>query len=182
MGRRMRWGRWPLALLVALLSLSVGWEQTFAAPDTGQGSKNTVIERSYVTAQRHLKLQDTALTRFGTFADKLAEVIATAQAKGKDTTALEQALATFRQKLAAARADWQTASDTLSSHAGFDAQGKVTDATTARETLQSARTAMQSAHTTVVSARAALRQALATFRKANRGVVTPDAPPAPAQP
>ncbi|MEI8164833.1 MAG: hypothetical protein WCG26_00580 [Chloroflexales bacterium] len=178
----MRWGRWPLALMVALLSLSVGWEQTFAAPGTSQDSKTTVIERNYATAQAHLKLQDTALTRFGAFADKLAEVIATAQAKGKDTTALEQALATFRQKLEAARATWQTASDTLTSHAGFDAQGKVTDAATARETLKSARTAMQSAHTTVLSARTELRQALTAFRKANRTVVTPDAPPAPAQP
>jgi thiamine biosynthesis protein ThiC len=178
----MRWGRWPLALMVALLSLSVGWEHTFAAPGTGQDPKSKVIEQSYVTAQRHLKLQNTALTRFGTFADKLATVIATAKAKGKDTSALEQALATFRQKLDAARASWQTANDTLASHAGFDAQGKVTDAATARETLKSARSAMQSAHTTIVGARVELRQALAAFRKANRGVVIPDAPPAPAQP
>jgi hypothetical protein len=109
-------------------------------------------------------------------------VIATAKAKGKDTSALEQALATFRQKLATARTAWQSASDTLATHAGFDAQGKVTDAATARETLKSARSAMLSAHATVVGARVELRQALAAFRKANRGVVIPDAPPVPAQP
>ena len=91
----IRWTRWPLALLVAIFSLSIGWSSALAAPKDN-GSK--VLVREYARAKKSLLLQDQRLTRMGTFADRVAAVITKAQAKGKDTTAIEQALATFRQQ------------------------------------------------------------------------------------
>ncbi|MEI7646310.1 MAG: hypothetical protein WCJ55_18725 [Chloroflexales bacterium] len=180
--RNTRWTHWPLALLVALFSLSVGWGSALAAP---KDSPNKALEQGYLRVQKSLKLQDQHLTRLGTFADRVAADIAKVKAKGKDTTVVEQALDTFRQQLASARADWQTASGALSSHAGFDAQGKVTDAVAARATLKTARDAMVQVHKTMDGAAKALRTALKVFRKANRDSRTPDVPavpPAPAQP
>ncbi|MEI6180168.1 MAG: hypothetical protein WCP31_05405 [Chloroflexales bacterium] len=184
MTKLFRYGRWPLALMIALLSLSMGWVPTSAAPGTGQNTtQGTVaLEQAYKTTKVRLTQQDAALTRMGVFADKVAELITKAQAKGKDTTALAQALTTFRQQLVTARAAWQTASDTFASHAGFDAQGKVTDATIARATLKDVRSAMLNAHSILVKARTDIRQALTTFRSANRGVTTPTVPAVPAQP
>ncbi|MEI8307697.1 MAG: hypothetical protein WCF99_11615 [Chloroflexales bacterium] len=176
----IRWTRWPLALLVAIFSLSIGWSSALAAPKDN-GSK--VLVREYARAKKSLLLQDQRLTRMGTFADRVAAVITKAQAKGKDTTAIEQALATFRQQLTSARADWQTASSALVNHTGFDAQGKVTDAVAASATVKTARETMVQVHTTMEGAVKTLRTALKTFRKANSHAASlPEVPEAPVDP
>jgi hypothetical protein len=177
--RNIRWGRWPLALLVALISLSFGWGSALAAPGDA-GSK--ALERGYTQAKKALMVQDQHLKRLGEYADKVAAAIAKVKAKGKDTTSIEQALATFRDKLTAARASWQTASTALAGHDGFDAQGKVMNADTARATLKTAKDAMVQVHQTVEGSAKALRDALKAFRQANRESKTPDMPPAPPTP
>ncbi len=175
----IRWTRWPLALLAALFSLSIGWSSALAAP---KDKVNKALEQSLVRAKKSLLLQDAHLTRVAAFADKVATAIDKAKEKGKDTTAIEQALATFRQQIAAARADWQAASSALSTHDGFDGQGKVTNAETARATIKTARDAMLKAHNTVKSAGKTMRDALKAFRKANRTTGAPDVPADPAAP
>ena len=119
------------------------------------------------------------LKNAGQYAGKIDELIAKLKAKGKDTAALEQAVAAFRSGIAQARAEWQAASATLSTHAGFDAAGKVTNADQARATLKDAHGHMEQAHTIAHAAYEKLHAAIVAYRKAHREVKEPVAPPQP---
>jgi chromosome segregation ATPase len=148
-----------------------------AAPAKPVADKaNAALSRRYKEEQQRLKLQDARLNRAAEYAAKVDSIIAKLKAKGKDTAALEQAVAAFRAGIAQARAEWQAASDTLSTHSGFDADGKVSDADQARATLKSAHEHMQSAHTIARGAYKSLHEAIVAYRKANREVKEPVAP------
>ena len=112
-------------------------------------------------------------------AGKLDRLITKLKAKGQDTAALEQAVAAFRTDIAKARAEWQAASDALDTHAGFDNDGKVTDADQAHATVKDAHSHMEQAHTIARGAFEHLHAAVVAYRKAHRDVKEPVAPPQP---
>jgi hypothetical protein len=88
--------------------------------------------------------------------------------RGKDTSALEAALASYEGKVGEAQVLHDEAVATLSTHTGFDADGKVTDAAAARETLKSAGEKMREAHRLLRPALEELLKALREFRRDNR--------------
>jgi len=180
MFRIARLSRWTLALLVALVALGMSFGSASAAPIGGSaGKQNAALSRRYKEQQQRLKLQDARLNRAVEYAAKIDTLIAKLKAKGKDTTGLEQAVAAFRAAIAQARAEWQAASDTLATHAGFDNAGKVSNADQARETLKGAHGHMESVHSIARGAYKSLHEAIVAFRKANREVKEPVAPAQP---
>jgi uncharacterized protein YhaN len=180
MSRIARFNRWTIALLVALVACGISAGSASAAPTgEGAGRQNAALSRQYKQQQQRLRLQEARLTRAGEYAVKIDGVIAKLTAKGKNTAALEQAVAAFRTAIGQARAEWQAAADTLASHAGFNDAGTVSNADQARTTLQGAPGHMQSVHTIARDAYKSLHQAVAAYRKANREVKEPVAPAQP---
>jgi hypothetical protein len=170
--------RWTLALLIALVAAGANFGSASAAPSkpVPSNATNAALSRTYKLEQNRLKVQEVRLNNADKHAGKVDELIAKLKAKGQDTTALEQAIDTFRAEIAKARTEWQAASTALSTHAGFDAAGKVTNADQARATLKEAHSHMQQAHLIAHAAYVNLHAAFATYRKAHREVKEPVAP------
>jgi hypothetical protein len=173
-----RFSRWTLAVLAALIAVGISFGSASAAPAAKPtpANPNTALSHTYKLEQDRLKLQDVRLKNAILYAGKIDDLIAKLKAKGKDTAALEQAVAAFRAEIAKARAEWQAASTTLSTHAGFDAAGKVTDADQARATLKNAHGHMEQAHTSARAAYVKLHAAIVAYRKAHREVTEPVVP------
>jgi len=179
---RIAWfNRWTLALLAALVAGGMSFGSAYAAPAGGAGAAKGIpaLSRMYRDEQLRLKIQDARLQRAVEYAAKIDAVIARLAARGKDTAALEQAVAAFRAGIAQARAEWQAASDILAAHAGFDAAGKVRNADQARATLRDAHGHMEQAHTIARGAYTSLHEALVAYRRAYREVKEPVAPEQP---
>ena len=112
-------------------------QATPAQPDKA-AARIARLEKAFQIEQKTLERQsnwgdraDKVITRVQTFIAKL-------KAKGIDPAKLEKALANFQVKLADARAFHASAVGILSTHAGFDANGKVTDVAQAMATVKSA--------------------------------------------
>jgi len=132
-----RFSRWTLILLIALLAVGMSFGSASAAPAAPAGGTtkaDLALSHKYKAEQDRLKLQDARLKRAADYATKIDSLIAKLKAKGKDAAALEQAVAAFRNSIAQASAEWQAASATLATHAGFDGAGKVSNADQARAT------------------------------------------------
>ena len=90
---------------------------------------------------------------------KTTELINELKQDGKDTAALEAALAAYVRAIAEARALHEKAVAILASPAGFDANGKVVNPQQAAETIRAAEQALRDAHRKLVAASAEFRKA-----------------------
>jgi hypothetical protein len=90
------------------------------------------------------------------------------KADGKDTSALEVALNTYKGQLQTAQAAHDKVKSLLDAKSGFDANGKVTNAEQARDTLKNVREALKDAHTAIKGAAETFRAAVKSFRQANK--------------
>lgn len=104
------------------------------------------LEKAYQRELGLLKAQAERLDRLDERADKFAERIAKLKDEGKDVAVLEKALADFKVKIAAARSQHEEAAIILNTHAGFDANGKVTDVAQASATVKDAGKIMRQIH------------------------------------
>ena len=142
-----------------------------ATPPAPQGqldqSVTTRLEQAYQREQTWLSQQANNLNRLNNVVDKVQEFITTQQGKGKDVTALQAALTTFKSQIAAAQSAHSTAANVLSTHTGFDANGKVTDKAQARQTVLDARQSLRDARTTIRQAVNDLHRAIRGWRQAN---------------
>ncbi len=165
-----------LASLIAVaLCGALPWS-TSAAPKPPQDGAKIALQRAFAEQQRALTALSRKLDRADARAAKVASWIAKVKAQGKDTTALDTALSTFKDKLAAARASWAAAEATLKSHAGFDDSGKIADSAAARATVEQARGQLEATRQTMTGAYLDLRAAIVAYRKAHRAVDDPQVP------
>jgi hypothetical protein len=125
---------------------------------------NDSLERVYTRENTWLTSQSTHLLTLSHMAGQAKDLIGKAQAKGVDTGTLQTALDQFNSLIAKAQTQHDTAAGILSTHAGFDANGKVTDATAAHQTMQAARQALYAAHQAILQAVVDLRAAIVAFR------------------
>jgi len=107
---------------------------------------------------RRFELADQAATRLADLIDRLQE-------QGLDTTPLETALAAFQNEVAAAGTRHEDAAQILAVHAGFDAEGRLTDRDQAGATLEAAGEALDDARDGLAEAFEALREARRDFRR-----------------
>ena len=149
-------------------------------PKPGQAARTARLEKEYQREQEWLTRQQANLTKANVLVTKVQNFINVQNAAGKDTTALQQALAVFQQQLITAQAAHHTAATILSNHAGFDANGKVTDAAQARQTLLDARQSLRDARRTLMQGTRDLHRAIKEYRAANKKSVPAATPAAPA--
>jgi DNA repair exonuclease SbcCD ATPase subunit len=100
--------------------------------------------------------------------DKAQELIDKAAAKGKDTTAVQAALNAFVASVEKSRSIYEDIQALITAHAGFDSNGKVTDATQAKATIQEVRAKFQELKASMDGTGKALRETVRTFREANQ--------------
>ncbi len=109
---------------------------------------------------------DAQIAKFQARIDKAA-------ANGKDITALQAALDAFESALKSAVPTYNGINGIVTSHQGFDANGKVTDAEKAKATVAEMRAKMKELKSAMNGTGKALREALKAFREANKPTGAP---------
>jgi hypothetical protein len=138
-------------------------------PPVDNGARgHPILEKVYQKLVQIHEKQAGAFEKAATINDKVNTLIAKFQAKGVDTSALSIALSTFNGKVTEAKAAYDQADSILNSHAGFDANGKVTDVEQAKATLKSAGESMKLQHQIMKSAVTDLRSTVRDFIKDHR--------------
>ncbi|MDP1713852.1 MAG: hypothetical protein Q8L41_03820 [Anaerolineales bacterium] len=148
----------------------------FAADDPPPAKGELTTERLERIWARQLRMYerlgkafedtDAHIAKFQERIDKAAE-------NGKDVSALQAALDAYESALKAAKPTYNSINGIVTSHQGFDENGKVTDAEQAKSTVEQMRTKMQEIKSTVGDSFKALREALKAFREANKPAEVP---------
>jgi len=151
----------PTFIALLLLMGTFGFASAAERGSTTPPPSYAELEKQYQLRQLQLRSLDQLLKRDERRGAEVTTLIARAKAAGKNTTALEQALAAYRSKLGGARKSWYTAAIILKTHTGFSASGKVTNADQARATLKAAGSALEQSYLAARSAEELLNKALA---------------------
>lgn len=99
---------------------------------------------------------------------KFQSLIDKAAANGKDVSKLQSALDAYEAALIASKPAYDALGEVINTHAGFDADGKVTDSEQALATLKEVREQMQALKSSMDGKFKALREAIKEFREANK--------------
>jgi RNA polymerase-interacting CarD/CdnL/TRCF family regulator len=135
------------------------------------------LQKDYQNEQKWLTTQQGNLGKTSEVVTKVQNLISQAQTKGKDTSALSTALATFQSEIATANTSDTTAAGILSSHHGFDGSGNVTDQSAASQTVKDAHQSLSVARTALMQANSDLRNAIDQWRKSNQPTAVPVSTP-----
>ncbi len=169
----MKWitGGLLVALLAGGLALALP-SQVFAATTPPQKATPEEIaarlEKRYQNEQKAAATQGTRIDRLTGLLQKASTRIDALQAKGLDVAVLRDALKAAQDRVTAAGQYRQAALDILTTHTGFDANGKVTDAALARKTLTAAAAQLKNAHQQLTPTLKDLHQAIRQFVQENR--------------
>ncbi len=123
--------------------------------------------REFKAEQTWSNIQQEQLNRATQLATDVQNFINEQNTNGKNTTTLVTALATFNTQLTNAKKFHTTAANLISAHAGFDANGNVTNTPQAGQTIDSVRQPLLDAHRTLRQALRDLEQVVHAFRLAN---------------
>jgi len=163
-----------MALAVALGGLLLApttpaYADTGTPPASNSGARiDERLARLYEREHNWLKVQADNLGRANEMVAKAQARIDELKSQGKDTVALEAALATIKEQIAAAQAAHDQAASILAKPAGFDDSGKVTDRVQARQTVRDAGESLRDAQLALKEARLDLLKTVRDWRKANR--------------
>jgi hypothetical protein len=157
-----------LSIVVVIVMTSLWVGAAAAAGPNNQQRDSQALKYGLKVALIRLETQQNNLNTAQKAADVAAEFIQDEKAAGRDTSALETALANLRAKLDEAQTAHDQAAQILKDKAGFDADGNVTDPDQARETLQSARQSMQKAADALRDGRQAFQKAMRDYRQSKR--------------
>jgi hypothetical protein len=153
-----------IAMLTAALAIALPGSTAYAA-EPAQG--NIRLENLFKREQIIINNQQTRLNLSNQVVTAAQTWISDLQAAGKDTSALETALANFQNGVAQAQSSFNSAKSVLDAHVGFDGSGKLTDATQALTTLVDAGRAERQFHLTITQATIDFRQAVRQYRQSN---------------
>ncbi len=128
----------------------------------------TRLERIWARQLAAYERQGELLDNVDTIIDRVQSLIDRATEKGLDASAVQEALDAFEAALQDARPIHQSANGIVSSHKGFDENGKVTDAEQAKETIKELGQHLRDFRTTMDGTGMALKDAIKAFFKANR--------------
>lgn len=148
-----------------LISASAAGQNDPSTPPPNLSS-NERLEKVWA---RQLQFYD----RFGRadeWIDKAQRLIDRAKANGRDVSAVQAvqaALDAFDAAVKTAHPIYESMKGIVSSHQGFDENGKVTDSAKARETVQAMHAKIQEIKTVMNGTGKALREAIKAFRQAN---------------
>lgn len=154
------------ALVFAAFPVTSAFAADEAPPTSGEVS-NEKLEKLWARQLQAYEKLGKAFEDTDAHIAKIQERIDKAAENGKDVSALQAALDAYEAALLAAQPMYDSIGSIVSSHAGFDADGKVTDAEQAKSTVKQMRTKMQEVKSAMGGTFKALREALKTFHKAN---------------
>ena len=126
------------------------------------------MERAYKIELKVLDRQAKFLVRGEKIIGKAEEIISKLKSNGKETSILERALAQLKKDVVEARKVHDKAAGLLTTHAGFDQNGKVVDEVQAKQTLVSARDNLKEFRTIWKGSLGDVRKAIKDFRKDNQ--------------
>ena len=162
-----------LALVAALglaslpfVSASAAGEYDPPVPPQGQLSTER-LERIWARQLRIYARLGNGFERRDAFTERAQQLIDRAKANGKDVSAVQAALDAFEAALKKAQPIYESTKGIVSSHQGFDANGKVTDPVKAQETVESLRGKFKEIKDAMNGTGKALREAIRAFREAN---------------
>ncbi len=135
-----------------------------ARPTPNGANLELFYARELLVADR----QGEALRRTGEAITRVEGLITRLQGEGFDTADLEIALGTYRSGIAAAQSAHDEAAVILSAHAGFAADGHVTNLAQALDTVRTAGQFLRETHLKLRAANLDLRQALRAWHEAHR--------------
>jgi ribosomal protein L17 len=136
--------------LVAAMQYFIEAVKSFAKANPIFFNKIDGLTVSYLDEQAWLTGQQANLNKANIVVTNVQNLITVAQANNLTTALLSDVLSTFQARLTAAQGSDTAAAGILSTHAGFDDSGNVTDPATAAITVNTARTDLQAAHNSLV--------------------------------
>lgn len=166
-----------LAVFAAAIIILLAAALVTAAPAYAQGPtpvaparldlRKDVRERQFKREQTLYDDQTRRLADADKVAARTQDYITAQNALGKDTSALAAALAAFKAQIAVAQSSHDAGGALITAHAGFDANGAVTDLVQAAQTVKAVRQPLLDAHRTLRQAAVDLREAIHTYRQKN---------------
>ena len=184
---RNKWGRMTSWLVSGALAATavvgvftpLGVQPAYAAPVVADppppaeeaGLRGDALKLAYQRLQGVEARTQGAIDKARTGADRLENLIDQAKERGRDASALEAALASFRASMDSAQTKHDQGAAILARHAGFDDQGEVTDIKEAWGTVRGAGKEFRDAGKTMASALRTLHAAIRDWREAHRGAM-----------
>lgn len=158
-----------LALIAfPLTGVSAAGQTDPLPPAQEKGPSNERLERIWARMNRRYE----RLGKFSDKTDKLAyranKMIACLKEAGESTTELEAALKAYEAALKQAQPIYASGKDIVTSHQGFNANGKVTDVNQAKETLKRLGTKLGDTHVAMDGKARELIQLMKSIRKAHK--------------
>jgi len=165
-----------LALVAALATLGVASLPFVSVSAAGANDptpppqrvvSNERLEQVWARQLRIYEKLGNGFDRANEFTDKVQKLIDRAKENGKDVSAVQAALDAFEAAIKEAHPIYESGKGIVSSHQGFDSNGKVTDPEKAKETAKAMHDKLQEIKTAMNGTGRALREAIKAFREAN---------------
>ena len=160
----------------ALNAYAAGLNDQTTPPTPSQGTFPR-LQTAWSGVQKIYQKQGDLLTKAAGQVTKVQDLIAKANSKGYDTSAVQAALTAFESALKAAQTIHDGGASIISTHAGFDVNGNVLDLTQAKATVQSLRQVNQNTRAAMDGTGKALIAAIKALREAHKP--SPSGTPAP---
>ncbi|HTX91056.1 MAG TPA: hypothetical protein VMC09_07560 [Anaerolineales bacterium] len=125
------------------------------------------LQQVWAREQSVYQREGNALSKASGFITKAQALLDKATAKGWDTSAVQAALNAFAAAIPAAQTAHDAGASIISSHAGFDADGNVTDRATALQTVKDLRDVLKNTRTAMNGTGKALHEAIKALREAH---------------
>jgi hypothetical protein len=173
--KKVALGALVLVLGVSAFPLSLASAAGLSETDNPPASQpdNSRLETAWARELKVYQRQDELLSKADEFTSRIQALIDKANGKGLDTAAIQAALNALEGVLPAVQSAHAPGAGIVSSHAGFDASGKVTDRTTALQTVKSLHEVIQNTRTAMDGTLKALHAAVKAFREAHKPSGTP---------
>ncbi len=149
--------------------------QASPAVSTAAKVSSAKLEQDFQKEQLELKDQGNNLNKLDAMVTKGGTFLTNLKGKGKDIEVLQTVLDVFKQDVDSATAFHNSADQILTTHAGFDNNGKVIDQTQAAATVMTAKDKLMEARLVIRGAAFDLRGTLHTFRQGR--IASPQAAP-----
>jgi hypothetical protein len=137
-------------------------------PAQGQALSNERLEKVWHRMQTRAGRLDKFFAKSGDLADKAGKMIARLKEAGESTTELEAALKAYESAVKQAKPIHESSRGIVTSHKGFDANGKVIDAAQARETIKEFGKKLGDIHKAMNGTGKALIELMKSIREAHK--------------
>jgi len=125
-----------VALVIAVLPVSSAFAADPTQTPTPPAANTQRLERIWERMQNRYERLGSALDKSDDLTKKAEKMIERLKEAGESTAELEAALAAYESAVKDAHPIYESCKGIINSHKGFDADGKVTDAEQARQTLK----------------------------------------------